>query len=122
MDLIDVDRLRCQSISTVLAELVIVPDIIIRIVDDRRIIRSGLEMSCEGVTLLVYPVISTDYSVLIAVPLLCIRNLLFPNAGLSSNLLPVKAKGEVRLRSVLSRAKRGSASTPSFKVVLFAAS
>ena len=72
MDLIDVDRLRCQSISTVLAELIIVPDIIVRIIDDGRIIRSGLEMSCEGVPLLIYPVVSTDYSVLIAVPLLCI--------------------------------------------------
>ena len=85
MDLIDVDRLRCQSVSTVLAELIIVPDIIIRIIDDGRIIRSGLEMSCEGVPLLIYPVVSTDYSVLIAVPLLCIRNLLFPNAGLSKH-------------------------------------
>ena len=32
----------------------------------------------------------------------------------NSNLLPVKAKGEVRLRSVVSRTKRGSTSTPSF--------
>ena len=32
----------------------------------------------------------------------------------NSNLLPVKAKGEVRLRSVVSRKKRGSTSAPSF--------
>ena len=35
----------------------------------------------------------------------------------NSNLLPVKAKGEVRLRSVVSRVKRGRAWTPSFMMV-----
>ena len=33
----------------------------------------------------------------------------------NSNLLPVKAKGEVRLRSVVSLGKRGSAWTPTLK-------
>ena len=42
-------------------------------------------MSGKGVSLLIYPVVSTDNSVLIAVPLLCIRNLLFPNAGLTEH-------------------------------------
>ena len=32
----------------------------------------------------------------------------------NSNLLPVKAKGEVRFLSVVSRTKRGRVSTPSF--------
>ena len=37
----------------------------------------------------------------------------------NSNLLPVKAKGEVRFRSVVSRANRGRTSTPSFMVVFW---
>ena len=39
----------------------------------------------------------------------------------NSNLLPVNAKGEVRLRSVMSRAKRGKAWTPSLTTVFSAA-
>ena len=35
----------------------------------------------------------------------------------NSNLFPVKAKGEVRFRSVVSRRKRGSTCTPNFMTV-----
>ena len=35
----------------------------------------------------------------------------------NSNLLPVKAKGEVRFRSVVSRVNLGSTWTPSFRTV-----
>ena len=35
----------------------------------------------------------------------------------NSNLLPVKAKGLVRFRSVVSLVKRGRLSTPSFRVL-----
>ena len=88
MDLIDVDRLGSQRISAVLHELIVIPDIIIRIVYDRSVVRSCLEMSCERIALLIYTVIRADNPVFITVPLLCIRNLLLPDAGLSQHKHP----------------------------------
>ena len=85
MKLIDIDRLRCQSIRPVLYELIVVPDVIIGIVYDRRIVGTRLEMSCERIALLINPVISADNSVLIAVPLSCFGHLLLPNTGLAEH-------------------------------------
>ena len=42
-------------------------------------------MPCKRIALLVDPVVGTNYSVLISVPLLCIRNLLFPDTSLSKH-------------------------------------
>ena len=85
MELIDIDGLRCESVSTLSAELIIVPDIVFRIVDDRSVVRSRLEMSGKRITLLLNAVILAYDSVFIAVPLLCARNLLFPYSCLAEH-------------------------------------
>ena len=75
MDLIDIDRLGCQCIRTVLYKFIVIPDVIIRIVNYRCIVGSCLEMPCKRIALFIDPVVGTDHPVLISVPLLRIRNL-----------------------------------------------
>ena len=83
VDLIDIDRLGCERILAVLAELLVIPDIIVRLIKDGRIIRPCLEMPCIGITLLIYAVVRTNNAVLITVPLLCTLYLLFPDTRIA---------------------------------------
>ena len=83
MDLIDVDGLCRESILTVLAESLIVPDIVIGLIEDRRIIRPRLKMPCEWIALLINTVIGSDNAILVAVPLLSAGNLLLPDTGIA---------------------------------------
>ena len=54
MDLIDIDRLRSERIGAVPAELIIVPDIVFRIVYDRCVVGSRLEVNKEKIDVIFF--------------------------------------------------------------------
>src|SRR5574344_336014 len=86
MELVDINRFWCQRISSVIAEFIIIPEIVIRIVKNRCIIRSSLKMSGKRVAFLVNTAVCADDSVFIPIPLLCSGNLEFPDTRVTQEL------------------------------------